>query len=507
MGGKGAATLPIAPFPRTFPIKRRAENADDYDDSPSCADGAEIAAMTDTKLLLQRIAALRTRLDEGAEATADSVGAIEEKVQRGTVHNALIEHSLRVAETNEPVPATAMRLTARGVRLLRKGRELLNMLRDIADDAEFQRAEESDAVARLHHEGMAMIDLLLRTVQAFPPAVSVQLRMCDGLDVVLAEVEKRIAVLHSRLAHRMRESARIDELANYLRALAADHPVGLTPLLALATAVLDEARAGQPLRFLYASPTDPARFAAAHGLTVAQVLARLLLDDHEWAPQLQQALMAALVHDVGMVRVPAEALLTPGPLGPDERRLVEKHTAIAEAMLAKLWPGGGWTVDAAAQHHERSDGTGYPLGRRELQLSSFVKLLAVCDVYAALCSPRPHRAPLDTRSALTETLLLAERDCLDKAAAERLLLLSFYPVGSLVELNDGALAVVVATHPGERGMTQPSRPIVSLISDAQGQPLSWPSVVDLLENQQRSIVRALTAAERHAVLGKQFAVV
>jgi HD-GYP domain-containing protein (c-di-GMP phosphodiesterase class II) len=459
--------------------------------------------MTDTKLLLQKIAALRTRLDSDTEP----VGAVEEKVQRGAMHNALIEHSLRMAEANEPTSPTAMRLTARGARLLRKGRELLHMLRGIADDAEFQRAEESDAVARLHHEAMAMIEVLLRTVPSFPPAVSVQLRMCDGLDVVLAEVEKRIAVLHSRLTHRKRESARIDELANYLRALAADQPVSLTPLLALADVLLGEARAGQPLRFLYASPADPARFAAAHSLTVAQVLARLLRDDAEWTPQLPQVLMAALVHDVGMVRVPAEVLLTPGPLGPNERRLVEKHAVIAEAMLTKLWPGGGWTIEAAAQHHERTDGAGYPLGRRDLQLSSFAKLLAVCDVYAALCAPRPHRAALDTRSALTETLLLAERDCLDKASAERLLLLSFYPVGSLVELSDGALAVVVGTHSGQRGMTQPSKPIVSLISDAQGQPLSWPSVVDLLENKQRSIVRALTVAERHAALGKQFAVV
>src|SRR5207302_2874821 len=108
-----------------------------------------------------------------------------------------------------------------------------------------------------------------------------------------------------------------------------------------------EAKAGQPLRFLYASPVDPARFAAAHGLTVAQVLARLLKDDAEWQPQLQLALMAALVHDVGMVRVPAEVLLTPGSLSDDQRRLVEKHTAIAEAMLTRLWPGGGWPIEAA----------------------------------------------------------------------------------------------------------------------------------------------------------------
>ena len=83
MEGKATATLPIAPNPRTFPIKRRAENADVIDDSPSCADGAGILAMTDTKLLLQKIAALRTRLDTGTEATtkADPVGAVEEKVQ------------------------------------------------------------------------------------------------------------------------------------------------------------------------------------------------------------------------------------------------------------------------------------------------------------------------------------------------------------------------------------------------------------------------------------------
>jgi HD-GYP domain-containing protein (c-di-GMP phosphodiesterase class II) len=239
-------------------------------------------------------------------------------------------------------------------------------------------------------------------------------------------------------------------------------------------------------------------------LTVAQVLARLLLNDADWQPQLQLALMAALLHDVGMVRVPAEILVTPGPLNSDQRRLVEKHTALAAAMLAKLWPGAAWPIEAATDHHERSDGTGYPLGRNAIQLAPIARLLAVCDVYAALCSPRPHRAALDTRSALTETLMMAERDYLDKASAERLLLLSFYPVGSVVELSDGAVAVVIATHPGERGMTQPGKPIVSLVTDAQGQPLAWPCVVDLVEDKHRSIVRSLGATECQELLGRQY---
>src|SRR6185503_3630834 len=115
---------------------------------------------------------------------------------------------------------------------------------------------------------------------------------------------------------------------------------------------------------LVASPADPSRFAAGHGLTVSQVLARLIVNDAEWQPQAQLAVMAALVHDVGMTRVPAEVLLTEGPLDNDERRLIEKHVTIAEAMLLPLWPGGGWPIEAATCHHERQDGTGYPLGHQ-----------------------------------------------------------------------------------------------------------------------------------------------
>ena len=464
--------------------------------------------MTDTKELLQKIAALRTRLNTNAEPTAssgtrDPLRSIEDKVQRGAQYNTLIENSLRSAEPKDSTSTvpTSLRLTGRGARLLRKGQELLQALRKIADDAEYQQAEDADGLNQLHREGMAMIEVILRTVQAMPASVSAQLRMCDGLEVILVDIEERIALLCGSLAHRKRMTARTDELADFLRCLAAQRPVRLAPLQELADVIIDEARTGQPLRFLHASAVDPSRFAAAHSLTVAQVLARLLLDDADWQTQLQLAVMAALVHDVGMTRVPADVLLTQGPLDADQRRLIEKHTVV-EAMLSQLWPGGGWPIEAATCHHERNDGTGYPLGRPEIQLASFVRLLAVCDVYAALCCPRPHRPAFDTRTAMTETLMMAERDYLDKASAERLLLLSFYPVGSAVELNDGAVGLVIATHPGSIGMTNPGKPIVHLASDAQGQ--AWPMVVDLLEHHERSILRSLSAAERRALLGKRY---
>lgn len=466
--------------------------------------------MTDTKELLQRIAALRTRLNSGAEpapavsAAADPLHAVAEKVQRGAMHNTLIESSLRSAEATEPAIAPTLRLTARGARLLRQGRDALQALRKIADDPAYQDAGANDTLTAWHQQATALIEVVLRMAQGFPAAVSAQLRLCEGLEILLTEVDRRTTLLCEGLSARKRTSAGIDELAGCLRQLAVNQAVSLTPLQGMADRIIAQARAAEPLRFLYAAPADPARFAAAHGLTAAQVMARVLLDDAEWQSGLQLAIIAALVHDIGMVRVPADVLLTAGPLSDDQRRLIEKHTTASTEMLHKLWPGGGWQVEAARDHHERNDGTGYPLGRRDIQVSDYAKLLAVCDVYAALCAPRPHRPAFDTRTALTETLLLAERDYLDKKWAERLLLLSFYPVGSVVELSDGMIGLIVGTHPGERGMTHPGQPIVQLVLDADRKPLAWPPLVDLLEQRERSIVRSLNAEERAAMLGKHF---
>lgn len=462
--------------------------------------------MTDTKVLLQKIAALKRRLSaemESAPTSGDPVRAIEEKVHAGVAHGRAIDQTLRSAGHEASTPP-AFRLSGRGARLLRKGRATLQELRAITEDAALQAADEHDPVLLLHREASAMIEMILRTVQVFPHSMSAQMRLCDGLEVVLGEVEERTALVKSALAHRKAIAAPVHELAGYLRAVAAQQPAGLQPLQALAERVIAEAKRGEPVRFLYESPMEPARFAAAHGWTVAQVMARILIDDAEWQPQLEVAVMATLVHDVGMVSVPADVLMTDGPLESDERRLIEKHTIVAEQMLEKLWPGGGWPIEAACAHHERNDGTGYPLGKSDIQLGSFVKLLAACDVYAALCTPRPHRAAFDTRTALTETLLLAEREYLDRASTERLLLLGFYPVGAAVELNDGAVGIVIGAHRGETAIANPDRPIVSIVQDAHGTPSAFPEIIDLIDVRDRRIVRGLNPFERRTRLGKQY---
>jgi hypothetical protein len=105
---------------------------------------------------------------------------------------------------------------------------------------------------------------------------------------------------------------------------------------------------------------------------------------------------------------------------------------------------------------------------------------------------------------LTDTLLLAEQGALDRFHAEKLLHLSFYPVGTVVELADGAVGLVVATHQGWRDLSTPARPVLALLTDSQRNPLAESRHLDLAECEARSILRGVPASERRELLGRRF---
>ena len=208
---------------------------------------------------------------------------------------------------------------------------------------------------------------------------------------------------------------------------------------------------------------------------------------------------AALIHDVGMIQTPAEIVFKAGPLTDSERIILQRHALAGRDAALRLYPGGGWPVDAVADHHERVDGSGYPHGKSSRELGEHARLLAVCDVYAAFSSPRPHRRAADPRTALADTLALAEAGTLDRAQCEKLLRLTFYPAGTVVQLSSGTIALVVGT---PKAMVNPAKAVVIPLYGPAGElpPHPWP--VDLAESNDVDIVRALTTAERTQALGR-----
>jgi HD-GYP domain-containing protein (c-di-GMP phosphodiesterase class II) len=477
--------------------------------------------MTETQVLLSKIAALRQRLEQAqglvqdANSAAasllqddDAISQLENKVQAGARQQLLLDTTLRqlpgiAGGDGAALPA---QLTSRAARLLRQSHDLLGQLRKVAEHPLLPTAP-SDPLAKLYHETVSMTDTVLRTVQAFPPAPSAQMRLCEGLEAVLQVVADRLTTITGTLQEWQDALGRRQTLADLLSALAAGHTVESKALLPLAEAIHADALQNLPLHFPDGSGQDLPQHVATHSLTVAAVIARLTRHDTEWRSRPLEPILAALIHDVGMLKVPAAVLAQQGPLADEYRRMIEAHPLLGADLAIRVTPSTTWMVEAAAQHHERLDGSGYPTGLRELQLKSQVRLLAVCDVYAAMCQPRAYRPALDTRTALTDTLLLAEKGQLDRNAAERLLQLAFYPIGAVVELSDGAVGVVVATRQGRRDLNTPARPVVAVLTDAQGQLLPAPRHIDLAETEGPSILRGLPAAERRERLGRRYPMV
>jgi putative nucleotidyltransferase with HDIG domain len=108
---------------------------------------------------------------------------------------------------------------------------------------------------------------------------------------------------------------------------------------------------------------------------------------------------AALLHDVGKTKIPAAILNKPGRLDPAELRVMRTHAACGHAMLV----GSGFdaaTLSVVRSHHEMLDGSGYPDGLRGGEIPDLVRLVTICDIYAALIERRPYKAPLPEAAAL-----------------------------------------------------------------------------------------------------------
>jgi HD-GYP domain-containing protein (c-di-GMP phosphodiesterase class II) len=139
--------------------------------------------------------------------------------------------------------------------------------------------------------------------------------------------------------------------------------------------------------------------------------------------------MAAAIHDVGKIRVPAEILSKPGRLTENEFGIIKTHPQIGFDILKGIefaWP----IAQIVFQHHERMDGSGYPQGLSGAEILTEARILAVADVVEAMSSHRPYRPALGLDKATAEIRqnkgVLYDADVVDaclKAMAENKTLL------------------------------------------------------------------------------------
>lgn len=103
---------------------------------------------------------------------------------------------------------------------------------------------------------------------------------------------------------------------------------------------------------------------------------------------------AAVLHDIGKARIPLEILRKPGSLSPAEREVMRRHPGIGHDMLVAQGGFAPMVLTAVLSHHEYLDGSGYPHGLGDGDIPDAVRIITICDVYAALIERRSYKPPM-----------------------------------------------------------------------------------------------------------------
>lgn len=183
-----------------------------------------------------------------------------------------------------------------------------------------------------------------------------------------------------------------------------------------------------------------------HSVAVCALMVALSNELDLSEAETKQAGLAGLLHDIGKAAISMDVLNKPGALTDDEFALVKLHPERGHALLIQANIIDEVVLDVCLHHHEKVSGMGYPHQLKADEISLFAKMGAVCDVYDAITSNRPYKEGWEPGVSLQRMAQWADHfdDRVFKAFVKSV---GIYPIGSMVKLKSGRLAVVVDQSP------------------------------------------------------------
>ena len=159
--------------------------------------------------------------------------------------------------------------------------------------------------------------------------------------------------------------------------------------------------------------------------------------------QTRLAGISGLMHDLGKAAMPMDVLNKPGKLTEAEFAIIKRHPEEGHRLLLTGSDVDPMVLDVCLHHHEKTDGSGYPKGLKDEEISLYAKMGAVCDVYDAITSNRPYKAGWDPAESLRRMAEWSKGHFDIRVFQAFVKSLGIYPIGSLVKLSSGKLAVVI----------------------------------------------------------------
>ena len=187
--------------------------------------------------------------------------------------------------------------------------------------------------------------------------------------------------------------------------------------------------------------------------------------------------------DIGKVKLPVELLHKQEALSPEEHELIQQHVDHSVRILANTKSVPHKVLRMIATHHERADGSGYPSSLRNKDIPIFGRIAGIVDSYDAMTTIRPYASnTYSPNDAINELYHLRDKTFQAELVEQFIQTVGLYPTGSLVELNSGAVGVVLEVNDLKR-----LYPTVMIILDKDKQPLDEFETMDLSSENQAGL--------------------
>ncbi|MBI1907577.1 MAG: DUF3391 domain-containing protein [Rhodocyclales bacterium] len=211
-----------------------------------------------------------------------------------------------------------------------------------------------------------------------------------------------------------------------------------------------------------------------HAVSVAAHL--LAFGRHLGLPREELSILGlgGLLMNIGYLQIPPELASKRGTLTPAEHGLLKQHVRLGEEIVTRSADFPGTVALIIAQHHEREDGTGYPLGLHANQIHPYGRMAAIVNSYTKQVFGRPDAAPVTPLTAILELRDLSRWGLNATLVEQFAQCIGLFPVGSLVELNSGEVGIVLSHSRLHR-----LRPRIMVILDPRKAAYPTPTLVDL----------------------------
>jgi HD-GYP domain-containing protein (c-di-GMP phosphodiesterase class II) len=214
---------------------------------------------------------------------------------------------------------------------------------------------------------------------------------------------------------------------------------------------------------------------------------------------LEELALGGMLLDIGNSTLPKSIAATAGAITEEQKAMLQQHVEMGARILSQSASVPQTVVDMVSSHHERFDGSGYPRGLYGNQIPPFGRIAGIADAYDAMTSETPYSKPMAAYDAARALNDMRGKAFAAEVVEQFLATMGMFPVASLVELNDGSVAVVLEQNPGNV-----LRPKVLLLLDENRTPLAQPTLLEMRElpmDATHSNAKWIVGGHEHGAFG------